>query len=90
VGIFLLAFAIFTAYMTIASLRTNLALVAVFVFLTLTFLVLAIGAFAQAEGMTRLGGWLGIITALLAWYTSFAGVTNSTFKRVVLPVFPRS
>ncbi len=90
VGLFLLAFGIFTAYMTIASLRTNLALVAVFVFLTLTYLALAIGAFGNVEGLTRLGGWLGIITALLAWYTSFAGVLNSTYRRVVLPVFPRA
>ena len=45
---------------------------------------------SNAEGLSHLGGWLGIITALLAWYTSFAGVTNSTFKRVVLPVFPRA
>ena len=39
--------------------------------------------------MTTLGGWLGLITAVLAWYASFAAVTNATFKRIVLPVFPR-
>jgi hypothetical protein len=90
VGIFLIAFGIFTRYMTVAALRTNGALIAVFAFLTLTFFALGIGAAAGAEGLTRLGGWLGIITALIAWYTSFAGVLNSTFKRVVLPVFPRA
>jgi succinate-acetate transporter protein len=90
VGIFLIAFGIFTLYMTVAALRTNGALIAVFAFLTLTFFALGIGAAAGAEGLTRLGGWLGIITALLAWYTSFAGVLNSTYKRVVLPVFPRA
>jgi succinate-acetate transporter protein len=90
VGIFLIAFGIFTLYMTVAALRTNGALIAVFAFLTLTFFALGIGAAAGAEGLTRLGGWLGIITALIAWYTSFAGVLNSTFKRVVLPVFPRA
>ncbi|MCU1473050.1 acetate uptake transporter [Amnibacterium sp.] len=90
VGIFLIAFGIFTLYMTVAALRTNGALIAVFAFLTLTFLALGFGAAAEAEGLTRLGGWLGIITALLAWYTSFAGVLNSTYKRVVLPVFPRA
>lgn len=90
VGIFLIAFGIFTLYMTIAAFRTNAALIAVFAFLTLTYFALGIGAAAGAEGLSRLGGWLGIITALLAWYTSFAGVLNSTFKRVVLPVFPRA
>ena len=76
--------------MTVAALKTNLALIAVFAFLTLTFFALGIGAAASSAGLSHLGGWLGIITALLAWYTSFAGVTNSTFKRVVLPVFPRA
>jgi succinate-acetate transporter protein len=90
VGIFLIAFGIFTLYMTVAALKTNLALIAVFAFLTLTFFALGIGAAAGAEGLSRLGGWLGIITALLAWYTSFAIVTNSTFKRVVLPLYPRA
>lgn len=90
VGVFLLAFTIFTAYMTIASLKTSGALIAVFVFLTLTFLALALGALTGASGLSTLGGYLGLITAIVAWYTSFAGVTNSTFKRVVLPVFPRA
>jgi hypothetical protein len=38
--------------------------------------------------MTKIGGWLGIITALLAWYASAAGVINETHGKVVLPVGP--
>jgi succinate-acetate transporter protein len=89
VGVFLLGFTIFTAYMTVASLKTSGALIAVFVVLTLTFLALALGALTGAAGLSTFGGYLGLITAILAWYASFAGITNSTFKRVVLPVFPR-
>jgi uncharacterized protein len=89
VGLFLIAFGIFTLYMTVASLKTNLALIAVFAALTLTFFALGIGAAAGSMAITHVGGYLGIITALLAWYASFAIVTNSTFKRVVLPLFPR-
>jgi len=88
-GTYLLAWGIFTAYMFIASLKTTGAIMAVFAFLALTFFALAIGDFGSSEGWGKLGGWLGIITAVLAWYGSFAGVTNATFKRVVLPVFPR-
>ena len=47
VGIFLIAFGIFTLYMTVAALRTNLALIAVFAALTLTFFALGIGAAAN-------------------------------------------
>jgi succinate-acetate transporter protein len=85
---FLLVFTIITAYLAVASLRTNGALVAVFVLLALTFLFLTIGAFSASDGMTKLGGWLGIVTAVVAFYASFATVTNETWKRTVLPVFP--
>jgi succinate-acetate transporter protein len=87
-GMFLLVFTIFTAYMAVASLRTSGALIAVFVLLFLTFLFLTAGEFSGAAGVAHLGGYLGLITAVLAWYTSFAAVLNSTFKKTVLPVFP--
>jgi uncharacterized protein len=89
VGTFLLVWTIFTAYMFIASLRTSVAVSAVFLTLTLTFLFLCIGAYAASSGMTKTGGWLGLITAVVAWYASFASVTNATFKKTVLPVLPR-
>jgi succinate-acetate transporter protein len=98
IGLYLLIWAIFTGYMTVAASRTTGAILVVFVLLTLTFLVLAIGWLAysvedfskNSSGWIHLGGWLGIVTALAAWYASFAGVANSTFKRVVFPVFPRA
>jgi succinate-acetate transporter protein len=88
-GTYLLIWTIFTAYMLVASIRTSGAIMAVFLFLTLTFLFLALGAYADSSGMTKLGGWLGLITAVLAWYASFAGVFNATAKRAVMPTFPR-
>jgi succinate-acetate transporter protein len=97
VGLYLLVWAVFTAYMTVAATRTTGAVLAVFVLLTLTYIALVIGFFAETpvqfvandNGWIRLGGWLGILTAVAAWYASFAAVANSTFKRVVLPTFPR-
>jgi uncharacterized protein len=87
-GLFLLAWAIFTGYMMIASLRVSVAVLSVFVALFLTYIALLIGAFAASNTFQVIGGWLGIVTALLAWYCSFAGVTNFTFKRTVLPTGP--
>jgi succinate-acetate transporter protein len=86
VGLYLLAWAIFTAYMTISAWRVSMGVFTVFVFLTLTYIALFLGAFSGATGMTVLGGWLGIVTALAAWYCSLAVVANSTYKRTVLPV----
>jgi succinate-acetate transporter protein len=90
VATYLLGWTIFTAYMTVASLRVSGAVAAVFVFLTLTFAALTIGDYAVSTGWEKLGGWLGIITAILAWYASFAGVTNNTWKRTVLPTWEAS
>lgn len=89
VGVFLLAWGIFTLYMTVAATRVSGAVLVVFALLTLTFFVLAIGEFTMSTGWTKLGGWVGLATALAAWYASFAGVTNFTFKRAVLPTAPR-
>jgi succinate-acetate transporter protein len=88
-GLFLLMFAIVTAFLTIAAVRLSGAVLTVFVLLTLTFLLLAIGAFANSTGITHVGGYVGILTAIAAFYTSAAVVINATWKREVLPTMPR-
>ena len=88
VGLYLWAWAIFTAYMTVASLRVSAAVALVFILLTATFILLAIGASGAHETVTHWGGYVGIATAAVAWYASFAGVTNETFGRTILPTMP--
>lgn len=85
-GLYLLIWAIFTVFMTVAALRTSGALLAVFVTLSATFILLTIAEFAQSETTTKIGGWIGLLTALCAWYTAFAGVVNATWKRPAVPV----
>jgi succinate-acetate transporter protein len=87
-GLYLWGWAIFTTYMFVASLRTTGAIASVFFLLAITFVLLAIGASGGHENVTHWGGYLGLATAAAAWYASFAGVTNSTFGRTVLPVRP--
>ena len=65
------------------------AVLSVFVLLTITFFVLGIADFNASTGLAKVGGYLGILTAIAAWYTSFAGVTAFTFKRTLLPTAPR-
>ncbi len=88
VGVYLWAWAIFTAYMTIAALRVSGAVLLVFVLLTATFILLAIGAVGAHKTVTHWGGYIGLATAAAAWYASFAAVVNSTFARTILPVIP--
>ncbi len=88
IGLYLWAWAIFTAYMTVASLRVSAAVALVFVLLTATFVLLAIGNTGGHLTVIHWGGYLGLATAAVAWYASFAGVTNSTFGRTILPTMP--
>jgi uncharacterized protein len=88
VGLYLIAWGIFTTYMFIASLRTTAAIGLVFVLLAVTFFLLGIGQSDASDTLIKAGGWFGLATAIAAWYASFAAVTNSTFGRVVLPVVP--
>jgi uncharacterized protein len=93
-GLYLWTWGIFTIYMFIASLRTTGAVALVFLLLAITFIILGIGNSALAGGTAatnstvKLGGYVGLATAIVAWYASFAAVINSTFGRVVAPVFP--
>ena len=59
-----------------------------FVLLTATFILLAIGNSGGHETVIHWGGYIGIATAVVAWYASFAAVVNSTFRRTILPIVP--
>jgi len=88
VGLYLIAWGIFTAYMFIASLRTTGAIALVFILLAVTYFLLGIGNANASDSLVKAGGWVGLATAIAAWYASFAAVTNATFGRLVLPVIP--
>ncbi len=93
-GLYLWMWGIFTAMMFIPSLRTTAVVALVFLLLAITFIILGIGNSALAgttnvtNGTIKLGGYVGLATAIVAWYAVLAAVTNSTFGRTVLPVFP--
>jgi succinate-acetate transporter protein len=87
---FLLAFAVFNTYMTLWSMRVSTAVFLVFLTLEITEILLVIGFFNLSHGGTEwwlhAGGWAGIVTAGVAWYTSAAGVVNGMSPTPVLPV----
>ncbi|MDR1354917.1 MAG: acetate uptake transporter [Propionibacteriaceae bacterium] len=89
VGIFLLAWTIFTAYMLIAVSKVNWGLTITFAVLFIAFVGLTVGDLCELEIATRLGGWFGLAAAFSAWYCSFAGVINFTAGKTVLSVGPK-
>jgi succinate-acetate transporter protein len=88
-GWFLLAFAIFNTYMLFWSTRVNMSVFLVFLTLEVTEILLFIGFFngnKAGEGLVGLGGWMGVVTAIVAWYASAAVVANSLRVKPILPV----
>ena len=85
-GWILLAFAIFNTYMLLMATQVNMAVFLVFLTLELTEIFLFIGNFTSNAGLSQVGGYIGVVTALVAWYTSAAGVSAGIGGRILLPV----
>jgi succinate-acetate transporter protein len=85
-GWFLLAFAIFNTYMMVWSARVNTAVFGVILTLEVTEILLFLGFFSGSDTLIKAGGYMGIITAAVAWYTSAADVASAMAGRAILPV----
>ncbi len=86
VGLALLMWGVFTLYMWIPTFRLNFCLWTVFLFLWITFFLLAGGDLGMGVAWRHAGGYVGLLTGANALYLSFAEVTNATARKVVLPV----
>jgi uncharacterized protein len=85
-GWILLAFAIVNSYMLLWSIQVNEAVLAVLLTMQVTEIILCIGFFTQSTGVINVGGYLGVITAICAWYASAATLINEMVGRAVLAV----
>jgi succinate-acetate transporter protein len=83
---YLFMWGIFTTYMFIATLKLNRVLQLIFLALLVTFFVLAAGDWTGNLTIHQAGGYLGLLTATLAFYLSAAEVINETHGTTVLPI----
>jgi len=78
-GLFFLFWTIFAAVLLFGALRTNRLLVAVLGLLFASYFFLTIGQLARDNrALLIIGGWLGIICALVAWYAAMVSMTGTT------------
>lgn len=85
-GLLFLCWTICCGIFLVASLRTNMVLMATLACLFLAYLFLTIGEFANANfPLLAIGGWLAIVCALLAWYEALATILRSTRSSYQLP-----
>ncbi|HWO96757.1 MAG TPA: acetate uptake transporter [Bacillus sp. (in: firmicutes)] len=83
-GLFLVAWTIFTFYMWVGTFRINAALNLVFSLLLITFILLDLKEFNIISG--PIAGYFGLATAFAAWYASAAGILNPLYGRDILPL----
>jgi uncharacterized protein len=88
-GWFFVCWAIFTAIMWLGSWGLHAALGVTFTLLLATFILLAIAVFGGPNPATlHIAGYVGIVTAIAAWYVVAADVINSVYGRTILPLGP--
>lgn len=85
-GYYLLLWGVFTAFMSIGTLKHNHATQVVFFSLTVLFFLLAISDFTDSAIIHTIAGYEGIFCGLSAIYASVAQVVNNEYGRKVLPL----
>jgi hypothetical protein len=88
IGIFLASWFILTFIFFLATLRVNIALMALFFFLDMTFLLLMVGQFSGNASVHKAGGGLGLVTAAIAFYAGAAQLLTEDNSWFTLPVGP--
>ncbi|MGF6604106.1 acetate uptake transporter [Paraburkholderia sp. GAS334] len=86
VGWYLFLWGVFTFYMWLATFRSPRALQFIFLALWITFVLLAAGEWTGGGVLRIAGGYMGLVTAALAFYLSAADLLNEVYQRAVLPV----
>jgi hypothetical protein len=85
-GWWFIALAAITWVGTVAAFAENGVLTGVLGFLAAGSTVSAYAFLADNAGAAQIGGWLFIISAVIAWYLASAMMLAGTYKREVLPV----
>jgi len=78
-GLFFLCWTILSAVLLVGSIRTNRLFVSILGLLFVSYLFLTIGQLARDNRiLLGIGGWLGILCALAAWYAAMVYMTGGT------------
>ena len=86
VGWYLCLWGVFTFYMWLGTFRSPKALQAIFLALWITFFLLAAGEWTGSAALHTAGGYMGLLTAVLAFYLSAAEIMIEAYGHAVLPI----
>jgi succinate-acetate transporter protein len=85
-GAYLWCWGILTGLFFLCTFAAPRAIQAVFLLLTITFILLGIGNSGANHSIVHAGGWVGIATAGVAMYTAIAEIMKAQYGHDVLPV----
>jgi len=91
-GLYYIAWCMFTLFMTLAAHRTTLVLFLFLFNLFIMFLMLSISQFTVTTFVDisirtqEAGGCFGVIAAFLAWYAAYSSLLSTKISLFVLPV----
>ena len=86
VGFVLLMWGVYTGLLWVVTFRLSKAVWSIFLLLTITFFLLALGELYAAGGVSfsRAGGYFGLLTGLDALFVAFLELLNATAGRVII------
>lgn len=84
-GLLCLIWGIMTLFMFIGTLKGRNSTKIVFLTLTITFFVLAVGDISGSHAIVNAGGYIGLFCGLSAMYTAFAEVISEQHGKELLP-----
>lgn len=76
---------VLTACFAVIALRKNAATLTVLTLLAATFFMLSVNNAQQLQTTKRVAGYVGLATAVSAWYTAIAELVNEEWGRHILP-----
>lgn len=85
-GVVFLGFLIISIFLTIASFKTNKALIAIMVLIDVLFVGLMMSSFGCGEIWHEIAAWTELIISLIGFYAAGANLLNKMYGRVILPL----
>ncbi|KAG6810795.1 hypothetical protein H0H92_010307 [Tricholoma furcatifolium] len=82
-GIYLTCWTLVTFFLLIGAAGKNVAFIALFACLTVTFACLAAGEFTGSVNATKAGGVIGVVTAFIAYYTGLSELLSAEEHPIV-------
>ena len=86
IGFFLIAWAIFSFFMLLCTMKSVISLFVLFVFIFFTFFLQGIGFLLEHHGLIKAGNVFGILVTAAGLFNAWAGVATSTNSYFVIPI----